>query len=78
MVLKLIDQMADDIDDEVGRCLRELIAIQTWTGDERLLFEKLEKLVERERYFGELLTVVIFYFICGFFAPRPGQAAKMA
>ena len=58
MVLKLTDRMADEIDDEVGRCLRELIAIQTWTGDERLLFEKLEKLVERERYFGELLTAV--------------------
>ena len=61
MVLKLTDRMADEIDDEVGRCPRELIAIQTWTGDELLLFEKSEKLVERERYFGELLTAVIFY-----------------
>ena len=78
MALTLTDQMADEIDDEVGRCQRELSAIQTWAGDEGLLFEKLEKLVERERYFGELLTAVIFYFICGFFALRPRQAAKMA
>ena len=58
MVLKLIDQMADDIDDEVGRCLRELTAIPTWTVNTHLIFKKLEKLVEGKRYFGELLTAV--------------------
>ena len=50
MALKLTDQMADEIDDEVGLCLRELIAIPTWTGDKHLLFAKLDRLVEGESY----------------------------
>jgi len=50
MALKLTDRMADDIDDQVGRCLRELMAIPTWTGDKHLHFSKLQRLVESESY----------------------------
>ena len=50
MSVKAENQIADDIDDKVGRCLRELHAINTWTAAKAALFDELERLTKSERY----------------------------
>lgn len=51
MALQLQNQISDELDDDVGRCLRRLHALSTWTTEKFSLFEKLIQLCKRERYF---------------------------
>jgi hypothetical protein len=50
MGLKLIDQIEDSLEDEIGLCLRRLHATPTWTTVKSELFEQLMGLAKRERY----------------------------
>ena len=48
--LKLIDQIEDSLEDEIGLCLRRLHATQTWTTVKGEIFDQLMCLMKGERY----------------------------
>ncbi len=50
MTLRFHEQITDTLDDEVGRCLRRLHAIPTWTAEKVTHFEELVRLCKRECY----------------------------
>jgi hypothetical protein len=50
MAFHLENQIEDNLDDEVGRCLRNLHLNRTWTAEKKRLFAQLEVLTKRERY----------------------------
>jgi hypothetical protein len=50
MALKLEDQMPDELDDQVGLCLREMRSIPTWTTRKFELFAKFKRLAKIKRY----------------------------
>ncbi len=51
MAFDVDDQIEDFLEDEVGLCLRNLHAIETWTAQKVKLFDLLEDLTKRGRYF---------------------------
>ncbi len=51
MALKPEDQIPDELEDQVGLCLREMHSIPTWTREKFELFSKFQQLAKQERYF---------------------------
>lgn len=50
MALQAQNQITDSLDDDVGKCLRRLHAIPTWTAEKVSEFEELQRLCKRQRY----------------------------
>jgi hypothetical protein len=50
MTLKLEDQIKDDLQDEVGKCLRALNKVPIWNKDKHAMFDAFLKLAETENY----------------------------
>ena len=50
MALRAQNQIADSLDDDVGRCLQQLHAVPTWTAEKVSYFEELMRLCKRQRY----------------------------
>ncbi len=50
MALRFENQIADDLSDDVGRCLQTLHAYPTWTAAKVSAFKDLEELTAREGY----------------------------
>lgn len=51
MALKRENQIPDDIQDEIGICLRKLHAIPTWTAHKHAVYEEFKELIKTEKYF---------------------------
>jgi hypothetical protein len=50
MVLKLEQQLPDDLDDEIGKRLREIRSIPTWTKRKFELFDEFQRTAKQEGY----------------------------
>ncbi len=50
MVFQAQDRITDSLNDQIGRCLRRVHAIPTWTTVKVSEFEELIRLCEQERY----------------------------
>ena len=50
MALQAQDRITDSLDDDIGRCLQRLHAIQTWNAEKVSEFEELIRLCKRQRY----------------------------
>lgn len=50
MAFKLADQLEDNLQDAIGKCLRAFNEIPTWTKAKNEMFEDFLKLAKREKY----------------------------
>jgi hypothetical protein len=50
MSLCVLDKIDDDIDDELGRLLRQLRTMPTWTDEKKRLFKEASEVASRENY----------------------------
>jgi hypothetical protein len=51
MALTQDQLLPDDIEDDVGLCLRQMRSIPTWTREKFELFAKFEQLARKKKYF---------------------------